>query len=383
VRRLGGVLRLPAHPAARPLALAALIDWTGTGLWLTVSTLFFARVVGLRPTEIGLGLAAAGVAGMVAVMPVTGLTRRWPAAPVAVVLQVCRGLAFLSYLAVGSAPTFVAAAVLVAVVDRPAATVIQVLVGRMVPEGDRNGTMASLHVAQNVGVAAGAALGALVLLRPDRASFGVVVVADAASFLVAAWLIARMARRTPERLPPPEPAPPPRRIALPAAARDPRFTLLTLGNGVLALHVPLLNVVTPLWLAQETRAPVALMGGLYLVNTALVVGVQLPVARSVAGVRGGVRAAWTAAACIAAGGAALAFAARAPVAGAAGLLVLAVVLLTLAEVHQNVAAWTLSFGRSPSDRRQPAYLGFFGTGQAAVVVLGPALLTLLISRLGG
>lgn len=376
--------RPPDHPAAHSLALAALIDWTGTGLWLTVSTLFFTRVVGLRPLEIGVGLAAAGAAGMVAVMPVTSLTARWPAAPVALVLQVCRGLTFLAYLGVDSAPTFIGAAVLVAVVDRPASSVLQVLVGRVVPEEQRGTTMASLHVAQNVGIAAGAALGSLALLRSDRASFDAVVLADAASFLVAAWLIARMARRSPERVPPAQTAPPrlPRRLRVPAPARDARFALLTAGNGLLALHMPLLNVVTPLWLARETRAPATLMGGLYLVNTALVVGLQLPVARSVGHVKGGVRGAWTAGACIAACGAALALAALAPLAGAAGLLVLAAVLLTLAEVHQNAAAWVLSFARSPSDRRQPAYLGFFGTGQAVIVVLGPALLTLLISSLG-
>jgi hypothetical protein len=375
---------LPPPGPARPLAVAVLIDWTGTGFWLTVSTLFFVRVVGLRPTEIGLGLAAAGILGMVAVMPVANLTSRWPAGRVAMVLQICRGLAFLSYLAVGSAPTFYAAAALVAVVDRPATAVMQVLVGRVVADEERSATMAALHTAQNLCVAAGAALGALALLRADRASFAAVVIVDSASFFVAAWLLARMMRTTPERVPPAEPATGGgrRRLELRTIAHHWRFVLVTFGNGLLALHMPLLNVVTPLWLAEATAAPLAVMGGLFLVNTAMVVLLQVRLARPVGTARRGVRAAWIAAGAIAAGCAALALASRPAGAGAIGLLALAVVMLTLGEIHQNAAAWALSFGLSPADRRQPVYIGFFGTGQAGIVVLGPALLTFLISRQG-
>jgi hypothetical protein len=387
---------LPPPGPARPLAVAVLVDWTGTGVWLTVSTLFFVRVVGLRPTEIGVGLAAAGVLGMVAVMPVANLTRRWPAGRVAVALQVCRGLAFLSYLAVGSAPTFYAAAALVAVVDRPATAVIQVLVGRVVPDEERGATMAVLHAAQNLGVAAGAALGALALLRADRASFAAVVVADSASFFVAAWLLRRMLRTTPERLPPTEPAAPAaqagsagtapgrrrRRIEVLGVARHWRFALVTFGNGLLALHMPLLNVVTPLWLAEATAAPLSVMGGLFLLNTAMVVLLQVAVARPVRTPRRGVWTAWIAAGAVAAGCAALAAASLPAGAGAIGLLALAVAMLTIGEMHQNAAGWALSFGLSPADARQPAYIGFFGTGQAGIVVLGPALLTFLLSRQG-
>src|SRR5918912_2245327 len=207
IDRLGALRpRLPGHAAARALAVASLIDWIGTGVWLTVSTLFFVRVVGLRPGEIGLGLGIAGVAGMLAVMPVAGLTRRWPAGPVAVAMQVCRGLSFLSYLAVDSAVTFAIAAALVAVFDRPTITVNQILVARAVPDEERNTAMATMHVAGNLGVAAGTGLGTLALLNPSHASFAVVVVADAASFFLAAWIVGRALRGTHELVPA---APPP------------------------------------------------------------------------------------------------------------------------------------------------------------------------------
>ena len=144
----------------------------------------------------------------------------------------------------------------------------------------------------------------------------------------------------------------------------------------------MLNVGVPLWLADDTSVPLAVMGGLLLANTALIVLLQVRLARSVQTVRDGVRAAAVAAISIGACCGALALAAFVSVAAAAALLVLAVVVLTLAEISQNAAAWALSFGLSPTDRRQSAYLGLFGTAQTAVVLLGPALLAFLISLQG-
>jgi hypothetical protein len=373
--------QLPGHPAARALAFASLVDWIGTGVWLTVSTLFFVRVLGLRPAEIGVGMGIAGVAGMLAVMPVAGLTRRWPAGHVAVAMQVCRGLAFLSYLAVESAVTFAAAATLVAVFDRPTITVNQILVARAVPERERSAAMAAMHVAGNIGVTAGAALGALALLRPDRSAFAAVVVVDAASFFLAAWVIARAVRRTGESAPPAAPVPQ-AGGALRQIARDWRFAAVTAGSALLALHIPMLTVVTPLWLAEETSVPLSTMGGLFLLNTLVIVLFQVPLARLVRTVRDGVWAAAVAAGCLMACCVALALASLPPVPAAIGLFALAVLALTMAEIWQNAAGWALSFGLSPTDRRQPAYLGFFGTGQTAVVLMGPALLALLIALQG-
>ena len=383
MRRLGALRpQLPSHQAARALAVASFIDWMGTGVWLTASTLFFVRVVGLSSGEIGVGLGVAGVVGMLAVLPVASLTRRWPAGPVAVALQICRGLAFLGYVFVDSAVTFAVAAAVVAVFDRPTITVNQILVARVVPEEERNTAMATMHVAGNVGVAAGTAIGTLALLNPDRGSFAAVVIVDAASFFLAAWVVGRAVWRTGEGEPPPAaPAPKPG-VPLPALVRDWRFAAVTVGSGLLALHIPMLNVVTPLWLAEETSVPLAIMGGLLVANTVLIVLLQVPLARTVRTVRDGVRAAAVAAACLIACCGVLALASAVPVAVAIGLFFLAVVVLTLAEIAQNSAAWALSFGLSPTDRRQSAYLGLFGTGQTAVVLLGPALLALLISWQG-
>ncbi|HEY7433384.1 MAG TPA: hypothetical protein VH641_21915, partial [Streptosporangiaceae bacterium] len=57
--------RPPAGPAGR-LAVAAFIDWAGTGVWLTTSTVLMVRVVHLRPAQVGLGLTVGGLLGLAA-----------------------------------------------------------------------------------------------------------------------------------------------------------------------------------------------------------------------------------------------------------------------------------------------------------------------------
>ena len=56
------------------LLTSAQVDWTGTGLFLAVSVLFFVRVVGLSAAEVGLGLTIAALAAM----PLSCRSGGWP-----------------------------------------------------------------------------------------------------------------------------------------------------------------------------------------------------------------------------------------------------------------------------------------------------------------
>ena len=382
--------QVPRHPVGRAVAAAAMTGWIGTGVWISASTLFFTRLLGLTADQVGTGLALGGVLGLLAMVPVSLLARRLHAGRVATVLQLVRGLSFLSFLAVDSAGTFYLAVALVSVTDGPGKMFSQIMVGRFVPEEDRTGTMAGIQVATNLGVTAGALLGAVGLLRVDRTAFAGVVSAVVAAFFLSALLLARTTWRMADLGPRPgprraAPGPGPRRRRLRSALlplRDRRFVLLTAGNGLLSAHIPLITVMTPLWLARRTQVPPAVMGALLLVNTLLVVALQVPLSRSVVGMRGAVRAGWAAAAAQAAGCGLLALAAFVPTPAAAAALAAAVLCFTLGEIVQVTSGWTLSFGLAPEDRHQAVYLGFFGTGPEATAVLGPAVLAWLTTRYG-
>lgn len=369
---------------ARRLAVATLIDWAGTGLWLSVSTVLMVKVVHLRPTQVGLGLTVGGLLGLGAVWPVTALTRRLPVRHVAITVQCLRGLFFLGYVLVHSAPAYYLVTALVAIADRPATSVNQVLVARYVPASERTGTLAAMHVATNAGVTLGALVGSIALVLPGRPSFDTVVVANSLSFAVAAWQLRRATAEPAVDEPAATPAP----ASEPAAERRRRgrapgwrFVLVTVGCGLLALLFPLFNVEIPLWLTSRTRVPAVTVSGLFVLNTILVVLLQARVTRRARDVPGGRRAAAVAGAFVAASCGVLAGLPGLAVGAAAAGFVVAGVLVTLGELHQGSAAWSLSFGLSPPGE-ETGNLALFNTGQAAALVLGPALCTSLVAWTG-
>jgi Major Facilitator Superfamily len=381
-RRVGrfSAARQRVLPSGRAggLALASFIDWSGTGVWLTTSTVLMVRVVHLHPAQVGLGLTGGGMLGLAAVWPVTTATRRWPVRGVAVTLYLLRGLFFVSFLFVRSAPTYYVATALVAIVNRPATSVNQVLVSRYVPDEQRTSTLAAMHVATNTGLMTGSLLASVALLLPSRASMDAVVLANSLSFLLAAWQVRRAA------------AGPPTRTGGAASGSGPvpragwltwRFLFVTTGCGVLALLFPLFNVEIPLWLSTKTQVPAITVSVLFLLNTILVVLFQSRVTRWATGIRNGVRAGAVAGGCVICCCGVLAVLPGLATWVAAGGFVLAAGLLTLGEMNQGSAAWTLSFGLSPEAERTRA-LALFNTGQAAAFVVGPALCTSVVAWAG-
>ncbi len=370
--------RLAAVPTGKAceLALATFIDWSGTGVWLTTSTVLMVRVVHLLPTQVGFGLTAGGVLGLAAVWPVTITTRRWNVRRVAVTVQVLRGLFFLSFLFVHSALAFYFAAALVAIVDRPATSVNQILVSRCVPEDERTATLAVMHVASNAGMMIGALLASTALLLPSRASLDAVVIVNSLSFLVAAWQVRRAAAGQ-DSAGSARPSNAPGR----GSWLSWRFLLVTFGCATLALLFPLFNVEIPLWLTTRTTVPAVTVSALFLLNTVLVVVFQSRLTGWVTGIRKGVRAGTVAGGCVIGSCGLLAVLPGLLTWVAAAGFVLAALLLTLGEMNSGSAAWTLSFGLSPPEETTRS-LALFNTGQAAAFVLGPALCTTAVAWAG-
>jgi predicted MFS family arabinose efflux permease len=369
--------RMPKLPAgmAGQLALATFIDWAGTGVWISTSTVLMVRVVHLHATQVGFGLTAGGVLGLAAVWPVTNATRRWPVRRVAMTVQLLRGLFFLSFLLVYSAPAYYLATALVAIADRPATSVNQILVSRYVSGEQRSATLAVMHVASNAGMMSGALFASVALLLPSRASLDAVIAVNALSFLMAAWQVRRATAGQQVT----------QAAATARTTRAPgigwRFLLVTVGCALLALLFPLLNVEVPLWLTTRTSVPAITVSALFLLNTILVVAFQTRLTRWVTGIKAGVRAGFAAGACIMCCCGVLAVLPSLVAWAAAGGFVLAALLLTLGEMNQGSAAWTLSFGMSPPEHTTRS-LALFNTGQASAFVLGPALCTSAVAWAG-
>ncbi len=92
VARLRALLP-PAGPM-RGYAFATLVDATGTGMFLTVSVLFFTRFAGLAAGSVALGLSLAGLAAMIGAVPLGSLGDRFGYRRVWVIVTVVQAVVY-------------------------------------------------------------------------------------------------------------------------------------------------------------------------------------------------------------------------------------------------------------------------------------------------
>jgi uncharacterized protein involved in propanediol utilization/MFS family permease len=373
--RVVRLVRAPS-PVDGRFAVASVVDAIGTGCFLAGSALFFTGEVGLTAGQVGVGLTLSGVVGLVATPPWGRAADRWGARRTVVVLLLARALAFLLYTLVASFAAFLAVAAFLGFVEKASAPVQQTLLGEMVAADRRQRAMAIVRSTRNVGFALGALIAASLSSLPALGGYDAVVAVNAATFTVAAVLVATIraggARSSATRREPARSQP----------LRDRRYLALTAVNGVLTLHMSLLSVGLPLWLVEHTSGPVTLVPALLVVNTVLAVVLQVPVAGRVRSSRDAARALALAGAGIAACCLALALAPRVDGVAVVAVALAAMLGLTAAELTQAAAGWDLSFRLAPESRRGH-YLGVFSLGVTAQTIVGPLLLTGVVFACGG
>jgi MFS family permease len=359
---------LRRNPVGRRLAIAAVIDATGTGLFMASSTLFLTRGVGLSGAQVGTGLAIAAAVALVTTVPIGMLADRFGTFRVYVLLQLWLATGFVSYTFVDSFAGFVVVASMISTGLGSTVPVLQALVGSLVDADARVGLMALTRSVNNVGYGLGGALATLILVINSRAAYNAVLIADAATFVIAATIIAstRTAATantaTKVRKDP---------VGKPSLRDNLSFFALAMVNGVLCLYISLLTVGFPLWVVTRTDAPAAVVGPLLVVNTAMTVLLQVRLSHGAESLPGARRA-------FARAGGVLALAclvtATSAVTGsvvvAIVLLVAGMVFLTLGEIWQAAAQFGSGYALSPEDQRGK-YLSVFGLGLNAQRIYGP------------
>ena len=123
----------------------------------------------------------------------------------------------------------------------------------------------------NAGIGAGSAIGAIALQADTRGAYLAMIPLDALTFVVTAALLATLPtrRRRPGRRPAAPDAPAPR------AFTDRPYLAITVLNAILTLQFGIMEVGLPLWIAGHTRAPRPLVSAVLLVNTVMIVALQV------------------------------------------------------------------------------------------------------------
>jgi hypothetical protein len=168
-----------------------------------------------------------------------------------------------------------------------------------------------------------------------------------------------------------------RTISLRVLRDRPYLTIAGL-NALLTVHMPLLSIGLPLWIADHSHAPRAIVAPLIAVNTVLAVAFQMRASRGSDTTGGAARCLRLAGFALAACCLILAVVPGLPRAEAVVVLVLAVVALTAGELFQSAGGWGLSYELAV-EHQQGAYLSVFWLGVGAQQIAAPLFLGLILS----
>ncbi|MCX4689271.1 MFS transporter [Kitasatospora purpeofusca] len=375
---------LHPDPTVRRLARITLLNTVGSGLSLSVGVLFFTRFLGLSAGRLGFALTAAGLCGVLASVPAGRAADRWGARPVLVALVALTGLGTAGYTLVDGYPPFVALACLVSAADRGGAAVRNALYAEVLPADKRVAGRAYLRVVTNVGLCLGTGVGAIALQVDSRAGYLTAILADAVSYLAVAVMFQRL--RVPgwsgaasaegadtavaEAVEQGSAGGRGRNPAL----RDGPFLVVTALGSVLALQFAMLEVGVPLWIVQQTDAPRITVAGTLIVNTVLVIALQVPATRGTEDPVAAARACGRAGLILAASCLVLGLAHGIPAALAALVVLVGVALQAVGEVLSQAGTWALSYDLA-GERAHGAYQGVFNAGMSAALMIGPAVVS--------
>lgn len=345
----------------------------GDGLWFTIWAVYFTRVLGVPAAAVGAGMAVAGGAALAAAVPIGALADRFSPRNILVIITVVRAAATAGYLLVDGTWALLAVTVAFTAPANGGTAVRTALVAGLVPDTTtRLGVLARQRVAQHIGYAIGAALGALVLSADRPALYLAAIAGNALSFVALIAITATV------------PAPPPARPEGTRGARlvlrDRPYLAVIASTAVLSLCWAMLSTGLPLWVSRSTRLPLSLSGTVVVISAIGIAALQIPVSRLARTTgRAAHTATWSgitlAASCVllatTRGGSGI-------VAGA--IVIVAATLHIAGELTFVASSWGLSVTLM-RERARGAYQGASEAATATVQMLGPAVFTLALTVL--
>jgi hypothetical protein len=357
---------VPAGPLRR-LAAGTLASAVGNGAWYTSWALFLTRSVGLSPGQVGLGMTAAGVAGLACATPAGYLADRLGAREVYATLLGVQAAAALAYLAVGGMPAFVVVAC-IAEAARSGGGARNALVLGLTDE--HLTALGALRSISHLGWAGGALAGAVIIGVDSRAGYVALLVLNAASYLAYAGLVLSV----------PRVGVAPRRRGLRVVRDRPYVTLAGLV-GVLALCWAMLSSGLPLWVALHTDAPRSISAVIVVLNSLAIALLQVRVSRVMVSAGAAARGAVLSGSVLAASCVLFALTAGGSGAAVVALFLVAAAVHTAGELLFVAASWGLSIPLMPRGAAGE-YQGVFATGEATALMAAPALMTTLVADWG-
>jgi MFS family permease len=365
---------LPDTRAGRVMALATLINVTGNGIYMVVAVLYFTRIVGLSPTQVGVGLSIAGLCGLLSGVPMGHIGDRVGGRELIIVLLLVGAVAAIAAAFVETFWQFVVQASVLAIFDRGSAAVRGGLIASTSTGPERIRTRAYLRSVTNVGLAIGGGGAALALIADTKAAYVTVIVVNAATYVLTALVL--------RSYPHIDPVPAEDGAPITQVFRDAPYVLMTALMAAMAVQYAILDVGVPLWVDNYTEAPRWTVSLLFVINTVVVVLFQVAVSRRVETVALAARVIslsgivfWLS--CVL-----FALSEGRSAGWAVALLVAAGIVHVVGELLQAASQFCLGQELAP-DHAQGQYQGLASTGFSLSAMIAPTVIILLPIKLGG
>ncbi|MDX3003110.1 MFS transporter [Kribbella solani] len=363
---------MPAVGPLRPLALATLLSRVGNGLLMTISVLYFTRIVGLSIAQVGLGLTVAGLFGLLASIPFGHLADRRGPRTLFVVLSLLLSLLALLYLVIGSFWQFILVASAVTVLDRGSNAVRFALIAGVTQGAERVAARAYLRSMTNIGVTAGAGLGAVALSFGTATAYRLMFVVYVVLGVAAALVVLAVPRVAPHPR-----ADGPVWIAL----RDRGYLAVSALNAAISIHYSVIDVAIPLWVVEHTDAPHWAAALPLIVNAAGVAVLQVRASRGIVDTVSAARATRTAGLLLLASMVLFAMTSVGDAVVAVVVLAVAALVQTAGELLQSSGSFLLGFDLA-AEHAQGQYQGVWNTSTSVSSMLAPSVMALLPLGLG-
>jgi MFS family permease len=276
-------------------------------------------------------------------VPSGALADRYGPRGVLVAITVVRAAAMAGYLVIHGTWAFLAVTVLFTAPANGATAARTAMVAGLVPgDAERMRTLAGQRVAQHVGYAVGAGLGALVLSADRPSGYLAAIAGDAASFLVLAAVTATV--------PAVAPVARTRTTGARLVLRDRPYLAVVGATAVLSLCWAMLSTGLPLWISRTGRLPLSLSGAVpgadngvtEVISSVGIAVLQVPAARLARGVGASARTAVWSGVALAASCVLLATTSAGPVLVAASVVIVASLFHVAGELGFVAASWGLS-----------------------------------------
>ncbi|WP_329241818.1 MFS transporter [Actinoallomurus sp. NBC_01490] len=369
VRRL-----LPEPGPGRLLLLCTAVASLGNGLYMTGGAVYFVRKVGLSPGQVGLGLSIAGVLALPIGVPVGYLADRFGPRGTTAVLALGKALMLTLAAFVHSFATYVVVAAILGVAENTGHVARGALVAGVMGRDGRVRLSAYMRSVFNGGFALASLAAGIVIAVDSTGAYRGLFFGNAAAMVIVSALYMRLPRVPGVR-------PEGRERSGLGALHDVPYVLVAQVAGLARIGPTIVAVGIPVWLVTHTSAPRPLAAWLTLINTLIVVFLQVRAARGADTVPGASRLQrWTfmviAGACVITG-----FSHGVPGWSAGLILAAAVVLFTFGEIWGEAARWGLRYELAPG-KLQGQYGAAFAIGDAVALIVGPTLVTAVPDRLG-